>query len=297
MTLLGCKLRDPNSDQYYFQQLVMHLPHRKMTDLLHSKDEELPESIHNFVAFVNQPIADEYDIENLSDTQKQVLKTVDNFLMQQDYYNDMPEARDESIYCEDDDDQSEIVETNTESRTPVGSTPGHDWWQFILIKGFPGTGKSHALRVVILKCLKEDYRVAVATPTGYLQSTYRAKFIDNNFHADTIHGLFQYPVDTSQQRPCVNWAIGDFQVLIIDKISMVPAKIFNHVFSTMQQLHIRSVVLLCADQQQQQLIESKAGKIQTMTGVLQRKDFYKCCAVFNFLQQHRCRDPVYMSYL
>ena len=33
-------------------------------------------------AFVNKPIAEECDIENVSKTQKQVLKTVDNFLIQ-----------------------------------------------------------------------------------------------------------------------------------------------------------------------------------------------------------------------
>ena len=62
-----------------------------------------------------------------------------------------------NLESEDEDDQS-----NTDSRTPVVTTSGRDWHQFILIKGFPGMGKSHALRAVISTCLKEEYTVAVA---------------------------------------------------------------------------------------------------------------------------------------
>ena len=49
-TLVGCKLCSTYNDQYYFQQLVMHLPHRKVSDLLHPDDKELPEQIRNFAA-------------------------------------------------------------------------------------------------------------------------------------------------------------------------------------------------------------------------------------------------------
>lgn len=55
---------------------------------------------------------------------------------------------------EDDDDESVVVDTNTDTRRPIGTTRGHDWHEFILIKGLPGTGKSHALRAVISKCLR-----------------------------------------------------------------------------------------------------------------------------------------------
>ena len=58
----------------------------------------------------------------------------------------------------------------------------------------------------------------------------------------------------------VNWGLGQFDVLIIDELSMVPEKIFRHIASTFQQLHVRPVVILCADQQQQQPITTVEGK-------------------------------------
>ena len=145
--------------------------------------------------------------------------------------------------------------------------------------------------------MREDYVVAVATPTGFLQSTYRAEFIEEKFFADTIHSMFYYPLDITKDSPRVNWNIGDFQLLIIDETSMVPNRIFQHIFSTLQPLHIRPVAIVCGDQQQQQPIQSTANRVEQTTSVLHMKDFYKCCRVFDFKEQHRCVDPVYMSYL
>ena len=109
------------------------------------------------------------------------------------------------------DDNSEIVETHTALVRGTSSATALNWKQFILIKGHPGTGKSHAVKAVISKCLTDDYAVAVATPTGFLQSTYHAEFIEDKFVADTIHSMFYYPVDTNKDKPRINWNIGDYQ--------------------------------------------------------------------------------------
>lgn len=95
----------------------------------------------------------------------------------------------------------------------------------------------------------------------------------------------------------VNWELGQFDVLIIDELSMVPEKIFRHIASTFQQLHVRPVVLLCGDQQQQQPIATIGGKTRETEGILNCKDFYKQCVVVDFLEQHRCRDPLFQQYL
>ena len=78
---------------------------------------------------------------------------------------------------------------------------------------------------------------------------------------------------------------------------MVPEKIFRHIASTFQQLHVRPVVLLCGDQQQQQPIATIEGKTRQTEGILNNKDFYKQCVVVDFLEQHRCRDPLFQDYL
>ena len=62
--------------------------------------------------------------------------------------------------------------------------------------------------------------------------------------------MFKYPV-AKEDKPMVNWELGKLNVLIVDKLSMVPEKIFAHIASTLRQLYVRPVVLLCGDQQQQ----------------------------------------------
>ena len=154
--------------------------------------------------------------------------------------------------------------------------------EYILIKGKPGTGKSHTVKVVIEESLEEDYTVCYATPTGIVTSSYRSQFVEESFYCDTIHVMFKYPV-AKEDKPMVNWELGQFNVLIIDKLSMVPEKIFR-------QFHVRPVVLLCGDQQQQQPIATVEGKTWQTQGILNNKEFYKQCVVVDFLKQHRCRD-------
>lgn len=78
---------------------------------------------------------------------------------------------------------------------------------------------------------------------------------------------------------------------------MVLEKIFRHIASTFQQLHVRPVVLLCGDQQQQQLIATVEGRTRQNEGILNSKDFDKQCIVVDFLEQHRCKDPLFQEYL
>ena len=91
----------------------------------------------------------------------------------------------------------------------------------------------------------------------------------------------------------VNWELGQFDVLIIDELSMVPEKIFRHIASTFQQLHVRPVVILCGDQQPIATVE---GKTRQTEGILNSRDLYKQCVVVDFLEQHRCRDPKFQEY-
>lgn len=79
--------------------------------------------------------------------------------------------------------------------------------------------------MVIKESLEEEYTVCCATPTGILISTYRSQFVEESFYYDTIHAMFKYPV-TKEDKPMVNWELGQFDILIIDELSMVPETIF-----------------------------------------------------------------------
>ena len=144
--------------------------------------------------------------------------------------------------------------------------------------------------------MEQEYTVNLAAPTGFLASTYRGKFTEDNCSADTIHALFKYPVDPAK-RPRINWQLINTDLLVIDEIPMVPLKIFQHIMNTIQQLYIRPVVLLCGDSQQQQPIETVDGKVQPASSILQHKDFYSVCKRVNFVTQHRCQDPQYAAIL
>ena len=123
-------------------------------------------------------------------------KTVQDLLHQREhYYNDVDEGP-VTFHMEpdeQDDDASDVDTEHVVERTPM-ATSGYDWRQHVLVKGKPGTRKSHAIKIAIQQALDNGYKVDCATPTGFLQSTYRAEFIADNFEADTIHSMFRYPV-------------------------------------------------------------------------------------------------------
>ena len=105
------------------------------------------------------------------------------------------------------------------------------------------------------------------------------------------------PSVSSLERQQENWDLARYDVLIVDELSMVPVKIFDHVRNSLNELHARPVLILCSDQQQQQPIETVEGKMQQTSGVLYNKRFYKECVTVNLLEQFRCRDPLYQEYL
>ena len=84
---------------------------------------------------------------------------------------------------------------------------------------------------------------------------------------------------------------------MIDELSVVPSTLFDHILATLQELHIRPVVLLCGDQQQQQPIATVDGKTRPTTGILQSKALYKNSVIVNFVQQHRCVDAEFQEIL
>ena len=187
------------------------------------------------------------DEDDMSPEQIRTKTLVQRFLQQRDEcYNDIPEvdydSSDESVNS---DNECAVDERNVQS---LPSTSGHDWRKFILIRGKPGTGKTYAVLHNIRQALANEYRVLCTTPTGMLSSTYNATITDENFASDTIHSAFRYPVDVNE-RPQINWDLAKYDLIVIDELSMVPAIVFDHILMTLQELHVRPVVVLCGDQQ------------------------------------------------
>ena len=68
-----------------------------------------------------------------------------------------------------------------------------DWRKVLLLTGKPGTGKTHCVKSAIHEAIEQDRDILVATPTGFLASTYSASFAED-IETDTVHAAFKYPV-------------------------------------------------------------------------------------------------------
>ena len=233
--------------------------------------------------------------DDMSPEQLRVKSLVDKFLQQrEEHYNDIPEVNYESESC--DSDNEDECPTDERDVQTLPSTSGHDWRKFLLIHGKPGTGKTYAVLHSIRNALKSEYRVLCTKPTGMLSSTYNSIIPDESFSSDTIHSAFRYPVDPNE-RPQINWDLANYDLIVIDEVSMLSSHAFDHILTTLQELHVRPVVVLCGDPQQQQPIATIDGKTRPTTGILQDKALYKNSVIVNFIHQHRCVDPVFQEIL
>ena len=132
--------------------------------------------------------------------------------------------------------------------------------------GKAGTGKSYAIIKLIQTCITCRRKVMVATPTGYLATEYKDTFPED-IDAETIHECFHYPVSPTEQ-PSINWNLTNYDILIVDELSMVPIPMFDHMFATVSELPIRPVVVLAGDDSQLQPIETIEKMIQTTQSVM-----------------------------
>ena len=136
-----------------------------------------------------------------------------------------------------------------------------DCCKFLLVVGRAGIGKSFTLIKVIDACLSMAGNVFVATPTGFLATQFKDHFFDD-VDANMIHAGFHYPV-VAEERPSYNWNLSNYNLIVIDKLSMVPTKIFDHIVATVSELPIRPIILLAGDDFQLQPIEKIDGQIQS----------------------------------
>jgi len=269
----------------YVMNVVQHV--RSRIDFIHLWQRRVVGAIGQYQQELDQ-------LMELTPEQQRILRmTREAMEDRKQYYENVPESGQDDLL--DSDNYDDVPEEDPQE---VRNNPsrGEKWKRFILINGKPGTGKTHTICKAISATLREEYNVKVAAPTGFLASTYRARFSEENFSADTIHGLFRYPADP-EETPQIDWQLVNADLLVIDEISMVPINIFQHIMNTVQQLYIRPVVLLCGDSQQQQPIETVDGKTQSAKSVLEHKPFYSICNRVNFVTQHRCEDPTYAQIL
>ena len=71
---------------------------------------------------------------------------------------------------------------------------------------------------------------------------------------------FLIPVGTTEQS-LTNWNLSQYDMIIIDEISMISKCNFNHILNTISRLIFRPVLVLGGDYAQQQPFEKLTGRI------------------------------------
>ena len=213
-------------------------------------------------------------------------------------HSQLSEEEDCPGFLEDDDGSDEEQECPasdlTASCPELPSSLDLDWRKLILLVRKPGTGKTHTVCTSVKRTLQDQLKVAIAAPTGF-PNLYRAQFEDEAY-IDTVHAMLRYPVD-SHVAPAVNWCLAEYDLLLINEVSMIPKKIFHHIMRTLQDLPLRPVVLLSGDPQQQQPITDEGNRTTQTESILHDRRFYSLVYKYTLVTQYRCKDQQYYDML
>ena len=138
------------------------------------------------------------------------------------------------------------------------------WEKPILIIGKPGAGKTETICQCVCKQMESDKNILVAAPTGFLARRFRA-ILPTKVDCETVHSAFHIPVDLNEQSS-TNWHLSEYDIIVVDEISMISEKNFQHILHTISRLIFRP-------------------------GLIFRTNFY-------FLNgQHRVGDSDYLTFL
>ena len=241
-TLVGVKHFSVFNRVFFYQLLIMNLPHRTLDELHDLREDHLPEPIKHFVParekLPNILGSRETILQYLSSEshKRSYLDTIVLYMQSlQDIYTLWQLGVSDNTFATSERSQFEmqypsstqqraiysrylsLVETSrqicgtcspgssssTNQLTDENST---DYLKYQLLLGFPGTGKTQVVKRLVHTLIEEEYSITVCAPLGLLATNYREEFYPD-LQADTIHVLFNIPVAADQQY-VVNYNIG-----------------------------------------------------------------------------------------
>ena len=147
----------------------------------------------------------------------------------------------------------------------------------------------------LIHTLIEEYSVTVCAPLGLLATNYREEFYPD-LQADTIHMLFNIPVAADQQY-VVNYNIGKYDAIIIDKASMVADDTFDMIQDTLEKQVHRPLVIIASDECQQPPLQTINGRTTQTTSILNNRHLREVYQIHSLYQQFRCTDKAYLDFL
>lgn len=91
--------------------------------------------------------------------------------------------------------------------------------------------------------------------------------------------------------------LSNYNVIILDKIIMVPINIFRHILHTLQELPMHPILMVSRDKYQQQPIETIENRIVPASNIFYDSRFPGMCVNFTLHLKQRCNDPQYQEIL
>ena len=142
--------------------------------------------------------------------------------------------------------------------------------------------------------IENNALVLVKAATGFVTSVFRSDLPDE-VECETVHAAFCFPVESDITRT-INWNLSNYDLIIIDELSMIPDTIFQHVMKTLNVLLFRPVVMLCGDVGQQQPFSRQMSKIMQIKSAFNNTCFINNTYHYHLIGQHRVGDPHYLSF-
>ena len=189
----------------------------------------------------------------------------------------------------------DIHSENYHAIVPAGQRLDIIWKKPVLVTGQAGCDKSHVIKSIVKHLIELNATVLVAAPTGFLTAVFRAS-LDEQVDCQTVHASFHFPVDDTVS-PTVNWRLSNYDVIIIDELSMIPNVIFKHIMKTFNLLLFRPVLLSGGDGSQQQPFCHHNGKIMQIDSALDDNSLVQNTYHYQLMAQHRVEDANYLSFL
>lgn len=170
----------------------------------------------------------------------------------------------------------DIVNSLAQPQRSLDQSAGHvssssDWAKYHVHLGKPGTGKSQVVIRAIHHALQQEYAVLLPAPVALLAQGYKAIF-GQDLEAETLHAAFHIPVDP-QQTGDVNFELNRFDMVVVDKTSLVSLQTFGIMASTLNRLNSRPAIVIAGDKYQQQPLQTVDSRVTTTVSILNNNTF------------------------
>ena len=317
---VGVRYRKIKSDRFFWQWLLMNVPHRSPADLQSPWGQRVSSTMQWFAAacwhcpeqwgsdtWVRSHL--ELQGHRVDFVQSTVARlAADRWLIQQQLDAHVPRGRGDGntdpgpelalAFADLTTEQAAIYnELVSDWRTRQGlALDSEESLQNFaaeqrprFVTGYPGSGKSFVVSKFAATVLEQGGSVLIATPAARLGNVYRS--VLQNATVAAVHQAFAVPVaSTSPESWPINGALQRFDLIVVDEASLLTQGIFEHIIRSWLDVSRIPMLLFVGDFQQLPPVERAAGDARSSPAWGQVQQTV-------LTQQVRCEDEDLMSFL